>query len=274
MHNIYVKLTAIMKLVLSLYVFRCTTHEREMDWFWIRFNKLCLILYIGVPLVVNILSNTGLMLLVLRKAKSVSRKKIVMVVSLSALSIISWLPIIVYGTIFNSTGYHIYLRFASCMISLDTTFAAVFFIFLYPSYGRFVLGVVTCGRRGVLSPRESLRNKSRGISTALGHSLSTHTILEHDAGALSHSKSTHAILNRDARTLSHSKSAHTILKLDARALSHSKSTPEIVNRDAWAVTNSSSNEDVVTMPTTQSPNSALTENGDQFKRINHRVKWA
>ena len=256
----------------------------------------------------NILSNTGLMLLVLRKAKSVSRKKIVMVVSLSALSIISWLPIIVYGTIFNSTGYHIYLRFASCMISLDTTFAAVFFIFLYPSYGRFVLGVVTCGRRGVLSPRESLRNKSRGISTALGHSLSTHTILEHDAGALSHSKSTHAILNRDARTLSHSKSAHTILKLDARALSHSKSahtileldarslshsksthtileldaralshsksTPEIVNRDAWAVTNSSSNEDVVTMPTTQSPNSALTENGDQFKRINHRVKWA
>ena len=245
-----------------------------MDWFWIRFNKLCLILYIGVPLVVNILSNTGLMLLVLRKAKSVSRKKIVMVVSLSALSIISWLPIIVYGTIFNSTGYHIYLRFASCMISLDTTFAAVFFIFLYPSYGRFVLGVVTCGRRGVLSPRESLRNKSRGISTALGHSLSTHTILEHDAGALSHSKSTHAILNRDARTLSHSKSAHTILKLDARALSHSKSTPEIVNRDAWAVTNSSSNEDVVTMPTTQSPNSALTENGDQFKRINHRVKWA
>ena len=94
-------------------------------------------------------SNGGLFLIVIKKATTVDKAKISMILCLSALAVIAWLPAIIYGTVFNSSGYPIYLRFSSYVISLDATFSILLLIYFYPAFRNFVLWVMTCGIRGV-----------------------------------------------------------------------------------------------------------------------------
>ena len=133
-----------------------------------KFNKLCFIFYIGLPLLLSVAANTGLFIIVVRKATTVNKAKISMIMSLSLLAIVSWVPGVIYGTVFNSSGYPIFLRFVNYVISVDTTFSTLLFIYFYPSFGSFFIGVFTCGMKGTLSRIESERKRSRAMMYSNG----------------------------------------------------------------------------------------------------------
>ena len=115
-------------------------------------------------MVFSIAGNVGLFIIVLRKATTVNKTKISMIVSLSVLSILSWVPGAIYGTVLKSSGYPVYLRFTNYVISVDTTFSTLLFIYFYPSFRSFILGLLTCGKMGAISRIESDRKRSRAIS--------------------------------------------------------------------------------------------------------------
>ena len=146
---------------------RCTIHDNNAEIFWVKFNKLCFIFYVGIPLLLNVAANAGLFVIIIKKANNINKGKMFMIVSLSVFSVISWVPAVIYGTVFNSTGYSVFFRFTNYVISVDTTFSTLLFIYFFPSFGSFILGILSCGKRGELSRLNSERKRSRAVSTTV-----------------------------------------------------------------------------------------------------------
>jgi hypothetical protein len=108
---------------------------------------------------INVFCNIGLFLIVLRQAaEKVDKSKIFMITSLSALSILAWLPSVIFTTVLNSSGYPLFMRFANYAISLDAAFSTLLFMYFYPAFRRFVIWVFTCGKKGEL---EIIRSQER-----------------------------------------------------------------------------------------------------------------
>ena len=122
----------------------------------------------GLPLVLSVAANTGLFIIVARKATTVNKAKISMIMSLSLLAILTWVPSVIYGTVFNSSGYPIFLRFVNYVISVDATFSTLLFIYFYPSFGSFFLGVFTCVMKGTLTRVDSEMKRSRALLCSNG----------------------------------------------------------------------------------------------------------
>ena len=71
---------------------RCTIHDNNAEIFWVKFNKLCFIVYVGIPLLLNVAANAGLFVIIIKKANNINKGKMFMIVSLSVFSVISWVP--------------------------------------------------------------------------------------------------------------------------------------------------------------------------------------
>ena len=119
-----------------------------------------------MPLLISVTSNVGLFFIVIKKAPSAGKDKICMILFLSVFALIAWLPAIIYGTVFNSSGYPIFLRCVNYLIALDATFSNLLLIYFYPSFRNFVFWVITCGQKGGLSSLEDKKENSRTVSSA------------------------------------------------------------------------------------------------------------
>ena len=97
--------------------------------------------YSALPLLTCILCNVGLILIVLKSARTVHKTTIIMIISLSVLLTISWLPVTVYAVVY-AEKHHTWYRVINYMIPLDMTLSPLTYCYFNVGFRGFVRRVL------------------------------------------------------------------------------------------------------------------------------------
>ena len=114
-----------------------------VDELWMKIDKVNFLIYAALPLLLIIICNIGLILIVLKSARVVHKTTIIMIICLSILLIISWLPVTLYAVVAKQKHYTWY-RVINYMIPIDMTLSPLEYCYFNEGFRGFVLRVVSC----------------------------------------------------------------------------------------------------------------------------------
>ena len=116
---------------------------RAANHLWQFLDALNFLFYSGIPLLIIIVSNAGLLYVVIKSSRTLNHSSLIIVVSLSILLVISWMPVTMYAILVKSKRFYWY-RVAHYVLTLDITLSPFLYCYFNKTFRNFACNVFSC----------------------------------------------------------------------------------------------------------------------------------